>query len=1266
MARPGFVDQQELLRWANTLGSRSDFPRLIRRLILETGRGVVQLGFPAGEGTGVGSWDGTVRATEATAYIPAGLSLWELSVEKSVGRKADDDYDKRTTTPDASLTGDCTYVAASLRRWSKRSDWARDRSKEGRWRRVRAYGVDDVETWLEDAPVTHAWISEELGLGPHGLRAAESWWEAWSSATTPPISTGVVLAGRADAEQQLRQRLTNDPHLITVKAGSLQEVLAFVAAVAIRAADEGDAQLLARTAFIDEIVAWRGLLNRRHPLVLVPLKDVAAEASFASSHHVIVPVVGGARADIELSPIDPAGAAGALRSSGLEERRADSAGRLARRSLVALRRHLAHKPELDRPSWAAPPVGRTERGIMLANSWNDSTEGDQKVLAGLTATDYEALREELASFAAEEDPLVAVVDRTWALVSPYDAWLQLRGSLREDDLKRLERAVREVLLEVDPALELSESDRWRASIEGKVRAYSPQIRSGLAAALALLGVHGEEIDVGGGSTGANWAGYLVRGLLAEANEDASCGLWISLSDLLPLLAEAAPDTFLAAVRAGLQGDEPLLAGLFTDRQDTGIMGPGPAHTGLLWALEGVAWSPDHFGQAIDLLARLSEIDPGGRWANRPFNSLKEIYCPWRPENAVNDQRRLAAIDGLRTRHADVAWQLMLALLPDLHGVHSPTHEPQFREWKPPRVGVSRVEYLAFIRELTERLIEDVADLPERWQGLIEESTTLPEEDRVSVRTAFAGRVKNQALHQEGRRALWSAIRALIAKHREFADVGWALPEDELEELERIEQSIAPTEPSLRLGWLFAEHMPDLGAEQQRKGTYQAYTEALQERRRGAIDDIERAEGLDGVRRLAEESPVPWFVGAALTDAREDQYEDELLPLLEETERSAEALARGYFTRRFHQAGWRWLEEKLGQDPPLSAMKRARLLLIAGDVPKAWEVADAQGKEVAEAYWRSFSPTGLGHDFPHVAEVARRLFAVGRSAAGLDMLGLYMRDAAVDPNELAQLAADGLEALLSEEASDPEVGTLAQYDFETMFSHLEAHQEAVGWERVARLEWGYLAALGYDANVPTLNRLLSSDPEFFVQVLTAIYHPKSGRDESAAPSPDEQRVASNAYRLLSSWKTVPGVDDKWQLDAETLRTWVVKARQLLEEADRKDVGDAHIGHVLAHSPPDAGGGGLRTEVRDLIEELQSDPLDEGVETELYNQRGITSRGLEEGGGQERALAAKYREEADRVADQWPRSASILRELAKTYEHDARRNDAEAEQRRRGLD
>src|SRR5213594_3263735 len=109
MARVGFANREELRNWADSKSADGEFPRLIRRLALETGRKLKRLDFPAAEGARLGDWDGTLLAGEATAFIPEGLSAWELSVRKNAGAKAGEDYEKRTNGPGASPTGECTY-----------------------------------------------------------------------------------------------------------------------------------------------------------------------------------------------------------------------------------------------------------------------------------------------------------------------------------------------------------------------------------------------------------------------------------------------------------------------------------------------------------------------------------------------------------------------------------------------------------------------------------------------------------------------------------------------------------------------------------------------------------------------------------------------------------------------------------------------------------------------------------------------------------------------------------------------------------------------------------------------------------------------------------------------------------------------------------------------------------------------------------------------------------------------------------------------------
>src|SRR5690606_10068907 len=145
-----------------------------------------------------------------------------------------------------------------------------------------------------------------------------------------------------------------------------------------------------------------------------------------------------------------------------------------------------------------------------------------------------------------------------------------------------------------------------------------------------------------------------------------------------------------------------------------------------------AWSSQHFGAAVDLLARLDQLDPGGRLSNRPFASLCGIFCPWHPENSASVDRQLEVIDGLRDRFPQCAWRLMIAWLPSMHRTHFPTNEPEFRGWKPERVSVTQGEYLSLIKALVSRLLSDAGIDGGRWRDLAKEMTNLPPLDRTAV------------------------------------------------------------------------------------------------------------------------------------------------------------------------------------------------------------------------------------------------------------------------------------------------------------------------------------------------------------------------------------------------------------------------------------------------------------------------------------------------------------------------------------------------------
>jgi hypothetical protein len=303
-----------------------------------------------------------------------------------------------------------------------------------------------------------------------------------------------------------------------------------------------------------------------------------------------------------------------------------------------------------------------------------------------------------------------------------------------------------------------------------------------------------------------------------------------------------------------------------------------------------------------------------------------------------------------------------------------------------------------------------------------------------------------------------------------------------------------------------------------------------------------------------------------------------------------------------------------------------------------------------------------------------MIEVGRVGAALDHLNLYLGDDAGP--EHAELVAYGLDLLL-ERPGDPDLHHLSQFGLRRLFDYLG--RSGVDEGRLARLEWAYLPAFEFEPAPPTLSRHLATAPDFFVDIVCRVYRPgddddekgeeedgeEEEREEDTEPSEQERAIATNAYRLLSEWRTLPGGDGK-TVDYKTLQAWVDRARERLREEKRLRVGDLHIGHLLAASPPDRDGAWPCQAVRDVLERVQSPWIERGMETEMFNSMGVTSRGVLDGGEQERSRAAIYLEQAERFHDRWPRMAAVLRDAAERLESAARRHDDEAERRRTGFD
>lgn len=1254
------LSRQDLVQWADS-GAGYDLPGLLRRLVVETADGVELVHFPAGVGATSGDWDGVVRATVGTAFVPEGVSGWEISTEKNSNKKAEEDYSKRLSAPDGSATAEVTFVEVICRPWTKARAFAAQHTAERRWKEVRAYNVESLETWLEQAPSTTIWLAEQLRRPLSGVRTAEQWWNDWLQSTRVPLRGGVVLAGRESASETLLQRV-GSPGITTVGGDlRLEEVHAFVAATFV---DRPDGEIHRAVLFLSDSEEARKLLSRPGELVVVAPHAAFAREIPASGHHMIVPTPGSDRADIAIPPVSSRLASEALEAQGLLHRESRDYGTLARRSLLALRRRVALKPSLHEPSWAAPGADTLHRRVLLANTWNQTRPGDREALETLIGLPYSSIEDALRTVAAgPDDPMVAVVDERWHVVSPMDAWLLMGPQISTSDLEAFRKHALTVLLEPDPLATLSEDDRFRASLEGSRRRFSGELVRGAANALALLGTVDNVVRIAGGQTGGGVASSIVWELLDTANKDATAGTWIMLAPHLPLIAEAAPSVFLDQLRTAIAPGAPFAEDIFADRERGRFVSPPPSpHTHVLWALETLVWSPEHFDSAVSVLADLADLDPGGEWSNRPAASLASVFCPWHPNTSAYVHQRLTTLERLRRHHPEVSWKLLLSMLPNAHGFQMVHQGPTYRDWKTAQPVVLRTEYIRVVEDVARALLEDVDVSGERWCQIVKELNDLPPEFRGQARDQLADLAAQGAFDVGEREALWSELRDFIAHHREYSDAHWALPGSEVDTLEAVADALAPTSSVHRHAWLFENGLITLG-DVHRRGNHEEYAREVAARRTVAVAEILDQEGFDGILRFAADCALPGQIGAALERAAGADYEDALVDLLDSPDSATSNLAFGYFTHRFTSTGWDWLDRFIDEHRSSSPAVLSRLLRAAWDPKEAALRADRLGDDIAREFWTNFSYFGLGQDFDEATRLSGRLLEFGRPAAALDLLALYGRREGTDL-AYAEAVMSAFESLM-EHPDDPELQQLSQYDVDTLLKIIAANRHELGVQRAVNVEWYFLPMLGYDPDAQTLHHTLAEDPKFFVDILSMVYRPRS--DNQPEPATEQERAAAeNAFRLLRSWSTCPGVDHQGEVTLDRLRDWVSTARALLAERGRVEIGDEQIGQALAAAPADADGSWPCEAVRDLLEELQNDRIDRGLEIRVFNNRGVTSRSLDEGGQKEWKLAEDYRARAEQFVTRWPRTAAIFRRLAETYKADARREDARAERRSRGLD
>ena len=672
------IKARDIAGWADSIAAREHLPVLLRKLVHATGRDLEAADFPGHDSSQRPGWDGWVEARTATAWIPEGASGWEFGTSARPRQKAESDYAKRLRLP-LRERAQCTFVFVTPRNWPGKAEWAKEKKASGDgWRDVRAYDASDLEQWLEESVPPPVWLSERLPTPVEGVETLEERWRKWASDATPNMTKHIFDVAVADCIAPFKSWLEGLPERpFLVAADSKGEALAFIACLFehgdISARQRDLAAVFTSSKMLDTLAkasspfipiaanaeaqeSLSQVLGRMHCIATCPRNAVDAKPDFA------LPLMGHAAFER------------ALDAMGFGRHDVPRLVSGSGRSPTILRRRLSPLPAIRTPPWASDQtLARCLVPICLVGAWHVHKSADQRVVAKLARCDHEEVERNIAMLQrVEEDCPVWSVGQHHGVTSKVDALFAIAPLMTERDISNFLEIAEDVLSEPDPALELPESERWMAVDYNKVRDHSAALRNGICETLVLLSVHGDDllqerlgIDI------AECVSNLVTRLLTPLDEKLH-----SQERDLPDYAEAAPNIFLKVLEEDLERDGSAILQLLKPASSD-IFSHCP-RTGLLWALERIAWNPDFLHRVCIVLAQLSPIEIDDNWVNRPFESLAAILRSRMPQTAASLADRKAVLAMLAKRSPLIAWPLCVSAILDGERRATENNRPRWR------------------------------------------------------------------------------------------------------------------------------------------------------------------------------------------------------------------------------------------------------------------------------------------------------------------------------------------------------------------------------------------------------------------------------------------------------------------------------------------------------------------------------------------------------------------------------------------------------------
>lgn len=589
------------------------------------------------------------------------------------------------------------------------------------------------------------------------------------------------------------------------------------------------------------------------------------------------------------------------------------------------------------------------------------------------------------------------------------------------------------------------------------------------------------------------------------------------------------------------------------------------------------------------------------------------------------------------------------MLPRTHDHSSPIQQPQYADWsKDWQRRTTHEEITQSINLVQDSILSKIHKVSYIQLSMLLRAFQKFDKGFANKLLDCLHSIQWDQIPSDGIRQLTNVLHEMIAHHRQFSEEKWSFPEWYIRKLEEIKLRLTKGNIVARHNYLF--NWGDIGVS--KVDDFEEENRIATRIRIEALEDIWKCGGQEGIIQLIHCSQAYTILADCLVQCSFSNSIDEfMLEWLYDNDITYKRIAFDYFFRRSSNNPQKINEMVEVIISYWSADKQA-IFYSALPFNKVINLLEQLTPETYEEYWKVMEPCGV--DFQNAEQIRillSKLLQFNRSsvAAHIAKLAIYPNKDNLFIED--QLIVDILKAMARDDNPN----------FNAAISLLKYLQKknSLPQDIMTALEWNYLPVLNRrDIRPITLITNIIENPLVYVDMLRISYLPSAKIEEPDIDMPNQQLLIERAHALLESLDRLPGQNGN-SIDENKLTEWIEEVRQKSSAAYRAQIADYCIGELLAKAPKGEDGIWPHETVRDVLEYYQNTDIERGVLTAQYNQRGVTSRGIFDGGAQEKVLAQAFKKDADTIKKKWPRASRLLMIISERYLDDAKDQDQRAE-------